>query len=623
MIKRTPYIHPTTDGGHMADNNRTVINPGKGMAATPTIVNPRHAVKPSSNPGIPTTVLNVAPVKGGDAVKNGIIQIEDTPGSILHLNQGDRLMADGGSYVIQKRIGKAKDSGEADVYLCTREGHSYTAKIYRRKMKLKPELTKTLMELDSPFVARLIDVGSIYDRRFEIYPYYPAGNLADEIERGTFSYNELCNNIIPDLTEGMNALHKAGIVHRDIKPSNIMWRSSKKNSVVLIDFGLASVAATSLTVVVSQVGYTQGYAAPEVSTGFYLDDSDYYSLGIVLYELFTGKKPFQNAREAISGVITRPSNMPEDLYNLIRGLTYKDISFRSDLDNPNRRWTFPEVQDWLDGKNPPVPGTTFVVQNGQESDHSFSGRAIPAISFCEKTYTDIDMLCYAMAVNWERGKQLLMRNTLYNHLNSFQNATEDQHLMALCIEDIVSNDAYTPDQKLLRTIHRLSPDKEYIATPFGVYEDIKQLGEAILTRISNDSPQIRTALTTGLLCVLSTTELSDFMRKVHPDDEQILAHVEHAENAAKTAVWSKQSACLAYELGYCLSRKTELDVKLPDGKKINSLEQLKAYLLQFASGDYKDLYSICEYFLDGAHQLKPVVYGWMRLFECDLSDFNK
>ena len=607
----------------MADNNRTIINPGVGKNASATVINPKHAVGTPSKTDIQATVVNVSPANDGDAVRNGILQIEETPGSVLRLNKGDRLLAEGGTYIVQGRIGSAKDSGEADGYLCAQGGLGYTAKIYRRVMKLKPELTRTLMALNSEHVARLIDVGTINGRRFEIYPFYPAGSLADDLKKWTITYEGLCDIIIPDITAGLEALHKAGIVHRDIKPSNIMWRSAKKDSVVLIDFGLASVAATSLTVVVSQVGYTQGYAAPEVSTGVYLDDSDYYSLGIVIYELFTGKMPFQNAREAISGVITRPSNMPEDLYNLIRGLTYKDISFRDDLDNPNRRWTYCEVQDWLEGKDPPVPGMTFVVQNDQDNEQSFNGRDIPAISFCEKTYTDIDSLCYAMAVNWERGKQLLMRNTLYSHLNSYHNATEDHHLMALCIEDIVSNDAYTPDQKLLRTIIRLSPDKDYIATPFGVFEDVKQFGDAVLTRICNNSPQVRSTLTTGLYCVLSTTELSDYLRKTHPNAKQALAHVQKVENAVASGLWARQSESLIYELGYCLSQKKELDVKLPDGKKFTSIDQLKNYLLQFAHSDFKDLYSICEYFLDGSHQLKPAVYGWMQLFDCDLSDFNK
>ena len=586
----------------MAECVPTILNPGLGRAAPPTAVNPGRAA--------PATRVHAAHSPGGEGAQGGILQ----------LDRGERLTAGDGAYAVLGRIGEAKRSGEADVFLCERNGHRYTAKVYRREMQFRPELTEALMALDSPCVARLIDVGTIRGRRFEIYPYYPAGSLADGTPGETLSYEKLCTCVIPDVAEGLQALHSAGIVHRDVKPGNMLWRSEKKDGVVLIDFGLASVAETSLTVVVSQVGCTVGYAAPEVSTGVYLDDSDYYSLGIAIYRLFTGRMPFQSAREAISGVITRPGDMPEDLYNLIRGLTYKDISFRSDLDNPNRRWTYPEVQEWLDGGNPPVPGIAFAAR---PRGPSASDREIPPISFCEQTYADMDALCHAMAVHWERGKQLLMRGTLCSHLSGRQHATDAQRLMALCIEDIMSNDAYTPDQKLLRTIRRLSPEKRYIATPFGAFEDPRALGDAILTRLGSESPHIRDSLTAALCCVLSTPEISDFLRQRAPEAKAALAHAVRVEKLAQSGLWARQGECLAWELGYCLSRRVELDAGLPGGRKLCSVEQLKGYLMQSAGGDFRRLYDACMPFLDGAHRLKPAVYGWMRRFECDLGEFDQ
>lgn len=140
-----------------ASSPATIINNG---TASATLVNAK------------STLVNAGPGKTGDALKKGVIEIEEVPGGVLNLRQGDQLFADSSNriYAIDSRIGQAKDSGEADVYLCVCDRKHYVAKIFRRKMKLKPELIKKLMSLDSGMVARLIDTGTVNGRHFEIFP---------------------------------------------------------------------------------------------------------------------------------------------------------------------------------------------------------------------------------------------------------------------------------------------------------------------------------------------------------------------------------------------------------------------------------------------------------------------
>ena len=98
------------------------------------------------------------------------------------------------------------------------------------------------------------------------------------------------------IAEGLAAAHEQGIVHRDIKPDNIMVR--KDGIPQIMDFGLAKLkGVTSITQAGSTVG-TAGYMSPEQVQGLDVDHrSDIFSLGVVMFEMFTGQKPFQGVHD--------------------------------------------------------------------------------------------------------------------------------------------------------------------------------------------------------------------------------------------------------------------------------------------------------------------------------------
>jgi eukaryotic-like serine/threonine-protein kinase len=99
------------------------------------------------------------------------------------------------------------------------------------------------------------------------------------------------------IAEGLAAAHEQGIVHRDIKPDNIMVR--KDGIVQIMDFGLAKLkGVTSITQAGSTVG-TAGYMSPEQVQGLDVDHrSDIFSLGVVMFEMFTGQKPFRGVHDS-------------------------------------------------------------------------------------------------------------------------------------------------------------------------------------------------------------------------------------------------------------------------------------------------------------------------------------
>ena len=129
--------------------------------------------------------------------------------------------------------------------------------------------------------------GEIDGYPYEILPYYKNGSLQGK----KFLYQQLKSKIIPALNEGLKVLHDNGIIHKELKPSNIMLADNGEG-VALIDFGISSIREDGNTVIVTRTGMTLEYSAPETFKNLFLSESDYYSLGITLYELHSGHTPY-------------------------------------------------------------------------------------------------------------------------------------------------------------------------------------------------------------------------------------------------------------------------------------------------------------------------------------------
>ncbi|HER43903.1 MAG TPA: hypothetical protein ENO08_05535, partial [Candidatus Eisenbacteria bacterium] len=125
---------------------------------------------------------------------------------------------------------------------------------------------------------------------------YDGETLRDRIDKGRLSVNE-AHGIARQIAAGLERAHESGIVHRDIKPSNIII--TERGEVKIIDFGLAKlVGSTRLTMAGSLLG-TAAYMSPEQATGREVDHrSDIFSLGVLLYEMLSGERPFRGEHEA-------------------------------------------------------------------------------------------------------------------------------------------------------------------------------------------------------------------------------------------------------------------------------------------------------------------------------------
>lgn len=547
--------------------------------------------------------------------------VKETAGAIIDLRPGDRIRTHSGEILtVRSRIGKASETGEADVFLCAAGEKNAVIKLFRREMRNMEKKLETFRKVNSRYIAPIIDTGFYANRYFEVYHYYPWGSLAEEIAKRSFTAEELEKRIIPQLAVAINDLHQAGIYHRDIKPENILWADASRRNIVLIDFGLSSVIrdpSTQATVVVTQVGGTRAYEAPEVHDEIYVKESDYFSMGIVLYELYTQKKPVA----VYTNRITRPEGMPVSLHRLILGLTYTDISNRRDKRNPNRRWIFDEIVRWSRGEDLPVPGTVLVTA---EAEEPAGARSLPPFSFMETKYTDMDALCRALATDWENGKRCVLRderNALLQHLRRY-GKTSTHALWASQIDDIVNNSAYTPDLKLLRVIQTLSPEHSYAACPLGCFDTVSGFGKRLMTCMQSESKAMRDAAAGAAETLLSAGELSACASR-NGHSRASVRMIREFEALVGTERWKKQREAIVCELAYMLSGETRLDPRLPDGTVFNSIDSLKKYLLQFGNGDFRGLYDISKHFLDDTNQMKPMVYGWLRRQGCGLELFNR
>ena len=172
-------------------------------------------------------------------------------------------------------------------------------------------------KLNHPNIVTIHEVGEYNGRPFMVTEYAGERTLSDVIASNHISPSDAIN-IIVQVCEGLDEAHNAGIVHRDIKPSNIVLEKSGHPKIV--DFGLAAIqGADKLTMAGSAMG-TIGYMAPEQLRGTAIDRrADLFSVGIVLYELITGKNPFAaETQVAVQTLIL--SGIPEPMARFKAGV---------------------------------------------------------------------------------------------------------------------------------------------------------------------------------------------------------------------------------------------------------------------------------------------------------------
>jgi serine/threonine protein kinase len=210
--------------------------------------------------------------------------IARSPKSEIHVAHSQELGHNAAVKVLRTGPLSAADAGEADRFERERD---------------------LLMGIKHPAIVDVYDWGHDVDFRYIVTEYFPSGSLELRI-RNLMTVRDSVD-IFLQIAGALVVVHAAGLCHRDLKPANVMMRQDGR--IVLIDFGLAKRLDGGQLSNAGEVRGSPYYISPEQAEGAPADPrSDLYSLGVMLYEMLTGQRPFRG--NSIVAIIQSHRNDP-------------------------------------------------------------------------------------------------------------------------------------------------------------------------------------------------------------------------------------------------------------------------------------------------------------------------
>lgn len=259
-----------------------------------------------------------------------------------------------GSYLADRYeiLDKIGTGGMSDVYKAMDHilGREVAVKVLKQEFaedvtfvtKFRSE-AQSAAGLEHPNIVNIYDVGSENGMYYIVMEYVEGITLKTYIEKkGQLNFKEAISIAI-QVGRGIEAAHNKGIIHRDIKPQNIII--STEGKVKVTDFGIAR--ATSSNTIHADVMGSVHYASPEQARNGYVDGkSDIYSLGIVMYEMVTGRVPFDGdttvavALQHLQEEMVAPSAYAPEL-----PISLEKIILKCTMKSPDRRYA--AIEDLL------------------------------------------------------------------------------------------------------------------------------------------------------------------------------------------------------------------------------------------------------------------------------------
>ena len=222
-----------------------------------------------------------------------------------------------GRYEIKEKLGRG---GMASVYRARdpRFNRDVAIKILPRELTLDPQFrarfdreAQTIAALEHPAIVPVHDYGEEEGQPFLVMRLMQGASLAERLEDGPLPFEDV-SKIIARIGSALDRAHEAGVIHRDLKPGNILF--DQYGDAYLADFGIARLADSSATLTGTGLVGTPAYMSPEQIEGKELDGrTDIYALGIIVFEMLTGERPYQADTPAMLLVKQMTEPMPRVL----------------------------------------------------------------------------------------------------------------------------------------------------------------------------------------------------------------------------------------------------------------------------------------------------------------------
>lgn len=262
-------------------------------------------------------------------------------------------------YTLKRAIGRG---GFGEVYYATSDaGKEVAIKLITRNLEVERRGVVQCMNLKNPHLIGIHDLRTNDEGdTFVIMEYVDGPSLANILENHPNGLPpEEVRHWLRGLVEGVAYLHDHGIVHRDLKPANLFL---EEGTVKIGDYGLSKTITQSREPGHSESVGTCHYMAPEISTGKYHKPIDIYAIGVILYELITGRVPFDG--ESVGEILMKHLTSRPDLSILPD--PYRTIVARALSKDPNHR---PErATDLLPPEDAPrSPDVRFLPENKDDA----------------------------------------------------------------------------------------------------------------------------------------------------------------------------------------------------------------------------------------------------------------
>ena len=237
-----------------------------------------------------------------------------------------------GIYQIKSELGRG---GMATVYLAydPRFDREVGVMVLPREMLHDPQFrvrfereAKTIAKLEHSGIVPVYDVGEEDGQPYFVMRYMTGGTLSDRLAKGPMSLQDAAH-IIDHVASALDEAHAKGFIHRDLKPGNILF--DRAGEPYISDFGIAKFSASQTNVTGSAIVGTPAYLSPEQAQGDANIDgrSDIYAVGVILFEMLSGRQPYEadtpmgvvvkQITDPVPHILDINPNLPEEVEQII------------------------------------------------------------------------------------------------------------------------------------------------------------------------------------------------------------------------------------------------------------------------------------------------------------------